>query len=392
MEAIWRMLDEMNSELFYVSGNSGIDTILFVGAFITTVFLLISVVMYIKVIKYISGEASKKLKLYGIFWCLWAAFWILVSCFPLIRPEEGYSDILSGVILFIVLVILPFIPIQIIKPTPPLKISQKPAVQKEETSLSSKLSLERAIYDPCKRDFIERPLPRMKEWINRYDPTAYWFALSIQNNTDKAIEEWSIELETSSALKIKEARIEGIEIEIPQEAHLNSFKISVPKEYGIVIPKGGAQRVYFKLRADKPKTMYEIKGVFKSEITGDMPIRAKKFKYLCDAGMSPEAVKVELKKTFSEKDAVRLTLAFKIIQEMERMCEIRAAKTEEFLEKLSLLKDYTEGFSDKFTRHVEEFSRLMKQEQFEYLDENYKMRVKNLCARLIDIWISEFLK
>lgn len=178
------------------------------------------------------------------------------------------------------------------------------------------LTIGRAIYDPCKRDFIEGRLPRMKEWLKRYDPGAYWLVISIQNNTDKAIEEWDIELKFSSALKIKEAKIEGIEREIPHEAHLKSFKISVPKEYGIVISKGGAQRVYFKLHAEKTKTMYEISGVFKSEITGDVPIRAKEFKYLCDAGVSAEAVKAKLKKTFSEKDAARLANTFRVVQEI----------------------------------------------------------------------------
>ena len=113
--------------------------------------------------------------------------------------------------------------------------------------------------------------------------------------TSPIIEERGVVLETSSALKIEEAKIEGIEIEIPHEAYLGAFKISVPKEYGIVIPTGGAQRVYFKLRADKPKTTYEISGSLKSPITGDVLIRPKEFKYLCDAGMLPEAVKAELK-------------------------------------------------------------------------------------------------
>jgi len=179
-----------------------------------------------------------------------------------------------------------------------------------------RLVIERAIYDPCKRDFIERRLPRMKEWIDHHDPGAYWFVVSLQNSSDNIIEGWGVGLETSSVLKIKEAKIEGIEYEIPNEAHLKSFKISVPKEYGIVILKGGVQRVYFKLHAEKPKTMYEISGVFKSEITGDVPIRAKEFKYLCDAGVSAEAVKAELKKTFSEKDAARLANTFRVVQEI----------------------------------------------------------------------------
>ena len=259
-----------------------------------------------------------------------------------------------------------------------------------KTPPDQKLIIERAIYDPCERDFIASALPRMKEWINRYDPGAYWFAVSIQNNTDRAIEAWGVELEFSSALKIQDAKIEGIEIGIPHEAHLDSFRISVPKEYGIVIPRGGAQRVYFKLRAEKPKTTYEISGVFRSEI-GEVPIRTKEFKYLCDAGVSPDAIKAELKKTFSEIDAARLALSFKTVQEIDRMCN-QDAKTEEYLDKLSTLKNYTKGFSAMFTKQVDEFSRFMKEEQLEYLDDAYKGKVRRFCTNLIDVWTSEFLR
>jgi len=192
-------------------------------------------------------------------------------------------------------------------------------------------------------------------------------------------------------LKVKEAKIEGLEIEIPHEAHLNTFKASVPKEYGIVIPKGGAQRVYFKLRADKPKTTYEISGVFKSKITGEVQIRAKEFKYLCDVHIPPEAIERELKKTHQDKGAARLTLAFKTVQELDRMCN-QDARTEEYLDKLSLLKNYVEGFSEKFTGPVDEFARFMKEEQLGYLDEKYKEKVRGFCTNLIDIWINEFLK
>ena len=260
-----------------------------------------------------------------------------------------------------------------------------------EEKLKEPVTIERAIFDPCKRDFVERALPRMKEWINRYDPGAYWLVISIQNNTDTTIEEWDIDLEFSSALKIKEAKIEGIEREIPYETHLKSFKISVPQEYGIVIPKGGAQRVYFKLRADKPKTSYEISGVFKSAITVEVPIRAKEFKYVCDVHMSPEAVGAELKKTFSKRDAARLTSAFKTVQEMDRMCNYDT-KTEKYLDKLLVLKNYTEGFSDTFTKQVVAFARFMKEEQLGYLDDEYKGKVRRFCTNLFDVFTNAFLK
>ena len=96
-----------------------------------------------------------------------------------------------------------------------------------EAKAGQLISIERAIYDPCKRNFIEGALPRMKEWINRYDPGAYWFAISIQNNSGKTIEEWGVELETSSALKIREARVEGIDYKIElHETYPEPFKVN----------------------------------------------------------------------------------------------------------------------------------------------------------------------
>jgi len=33
-----------------------------------------------------------------------------------------------------------------------------------------------------------------------------------------------------------------------------------------------------------------------------------------------------------------------------------------------------------------------KQEQLEYLDDEYKGKVRRFCTNLIDVWISEFLR
>ena len=113
-----------------------------------------------------------------------------------------------------------------------LNVAEKPAEEpsrrvEEISTKKEEITIERAIYDPCKRDFIEGALPRMKEWVNRYDPGAYWFAISIQNNTDRAIEEWGVELETSSALKIREARVEGIDYKIElHETYPEPFKVN----------------------------------------------------------------------------------------------------------------------------------------------------------------------
>ena len=317
-----------------------------------------------------------------------------------ISPEYFY---IIPIALFLIL--LPLIYYARGKRKKPAKTSEKSLppsleqkVKKEQISpqISESTTIERAIYDPCKRDFIERRLPRMKEWINRYDPGAYWFVISIQNNTDRAIEEWGVELETSSALKIREARVEGIDYKIElretyPEPYKNVYAIGVPKEYGIVIPKGGAQRVYFKLRADKPKTVYEISGVFKSAI-GDVPIRAKEFKYLCDAGASPEAVKAELKKTFPEKDAVRLANAFRIAQEIRSSYCNTDTKASEISKEFDILKMY---LSEKeFLDEVEGIQRRINAElrEDERLDDKHVEEVKDFCDKFTEMWIAKFLR
>jgi len=292
------------------------------------------------------------------------------------------------------------------KPQPPAEpqkpetepVKEKPIIKKETPPpTSERITIERAIYDPCKRDFIEGALPRMKEWINRYDPSAYWFVISIQNNTNKTIEEWGVELETSSALKVEEVKIEGIDYKIElretyPEPYKNKYAIGVPKEYGIVIPKGGAQRVYFKLRADKPKTVYEISGIFKSEITGDVPIRAKEFKYLCDVGVSPEAVKAELKKTFSEKDAVRLANAFRIIQDIKSLYCNTNTKAGEISKEFDLLKMYLT--EKEFLDEVESIQRKINAElrEEQRLSEKHVEEVKDFCEKFIEMWIARFLR
>lgn len=227
----------------------------------------------------------------------------------------------------------------------------------------------------------------MKEWINRYDPGAYWFAISIQNNTDKTMEEWGVELETSSALNIGETRVEGIEYKIElrethPEPYKNVYAIGVPKEYGIVIPKGGAQRIYFKLRAEKPKTTYEISGVFKNEIIGDVPIRPKEFKYLCDAGVSPEAVKVELKKAFSEKDAARLANTFRIVQEIRSSYCNTNTTAREINKEFDLLKMYLT--EKEFLDEIGGIQRRINAElrEGERLDEKHVEEVKDFCEKL----------
>jgi len=98
-----------------------------------------------------------------------------------------------------------------------------------------------------------------------------------------------------------------------------------------------------------------------------------------------------LEAKYRKEDFVKILESFRIVLEMDRM-SAENAPTEEFLDKLSLLKNYTEGFSDKLARQVDEFLRFMRVEQFEYLDDAYRKKVKKFCKKLVDLWISEFLR
>ncbi len=74
----------------------------------------------------------------------------------------------------------------------------------------------KVIYRPMLDRVIKREEVKLKEieYEIPIEKKEIDLTIEIQNNTDRAIEEWGVELETSSSLKIIEAKIEGIEIEI----------------------------------------------------------------------------------------------------------------------------------------------------------------------------------
>ncbi|KAF5435424.1 hypothetical protein C5S35_11080 [Candidatus Methanophagaceae archaeon] len=98
-----------------------------------------------------------------------------------------------------------------------------------------------------------------------------------------------------------------------------------------------------------------------------------------------------LEAKYGKEDWIRVLESFRIVLELDRMCN-RDAKTEDYRDKLSALKNYTEGFSEDFTKQVDEFARFMEQEQIGYLDDEYKEKVRSFCTSLIDVGISEFLE
>ena len=273
-----------------------------------------------------------------------------------------------------------------------IKMEGEPGIEIPTEKKGTALIIERAIYDPCKGDFIERPLPRMRDWIYRHDPSAYWFAIAIQNNTDKAITEWDVDLTMSAALKVIDARIEGIEREVHQETHLKSFKIAVPKQYGIVISKESPQRVYFKLRAEKPQTPYRISGVFKSNFSDDVPIRAKEFKYRCDAGSlrkleHPEDdsgyTTTQLGIYYSPQEVIVITEGLNIVSDIREMCASRYPKRADVKSRVEHLKIYLKNVEHKLGRSYADFENLVREMDavlFEKtVPEDYTEEMKRKC-------------
>jgi len=296
-----------------------------------------------------------------------------------------------------------------------IKIVKKIKTTKKEAHppLSESITIERTIYDPTKRDFIiskPRSLSNVKNWIERNDPSMYWLIMCINNNSNKSIDRWDVKLDLPSVLKILNARIEGIEHILEAQTESSSeigsirYVFSVPSQLRTTIPSNGSSRMYFKIIADADACgiPYSIKGKV-STPDGEIQIKEKQFKYSCDVNTIKNAIKEnvdladdyvssQLKGRYSTNDFLKLIESFRIVLKMDRMCGDKYARKEEYLDCLNALKNYTEGFSDKFTKQVDEFARFMKEEQLGYLDDEYKEKVRRFCTNLIDVWISEFLK
>lgn len=92
------------------------------------------------------------------------------------------------------------------------------------------------------------------------------------------------------------------------------------------------------------------------------------------------------------KHDVKTLESSKIMVEMVETSYQKAVRTEYFLDKLKLLEGYTEGLSGRLTNEINGFRRFLKEELFEYVDEEHKVDVRRFCRNLLDIWIAEVLK
>ena len=92
------------------------------------------------------------------------------------------------------------------------------------------------------------------------------------------------------------------------------------------------------------------------------------------------------------KQDVKTLESSKTVVEMVETSYQKTIRTEYFLDKLKLLGSYTDGQSGRLTNEINGFRRFLKEELFEYVDEEHKVDVRSFCRNLLDIWIAEVLK
>ena len=110
------------------------------------------------------------------------------------------------------------------------------------------------------------------------------------------------------------------------------------------------------------------------------------------ARVEVKELRQDLERRYSEKDLARILEASKIMEEMIGMSYQRTVRTDYFLDTLKSLEGYTEGLSKRITSEINKFRRFLKEELFEYVDDEHKRDVRRFCRNLLDIWIAEVLK
>lgn len=267
--------------------------------------------------------------------------------------------------------------------------------------------LERTIYDPVAQDFLvssERQLVNVKKWIEDWDPGSYWYVICIHNDSDSPIDEWGIELNSTSSLQVIDACIEGYgESATVQESHpmpwLSQWVIGVSHHAGIVIPRSGSRRIYIKLGSNACGVSHTIKGRFMTSHGVEVPIREKTFTHSCDvatlrtallsdpvaAGQYTENV---IRREYDRDTALKLLRSFKLVQEIDQCCT--SQKYDKILNRMQLLAGTLESIraGDKVTHLVRQGCVAL-----EILGDSEASveKARRLCGNIVDTWVNEFI-
>ena len=290
------------------------------------------------------------------------------------------------------------------------KPTQSPAHPAEPIKTRSSITIERTIYDPLTRDFIissSRPLVNVRDWINRHDPSSYWLVICVHNHGNHTIDEWGIELESSSTLQILETVIEGSDGRVhPQISNprpwLRKSILGIPHHLGIVIPRGGSRRVYFRLGSESCGISHSIKGRLIAS-DAEVGIREKQFQHSCDVAtlgvaihQSPEIAlqyaENTLMQRYQRETALSYLRTFHLIQEIDTCC--RTKRFDDVHDKLHVLEDTLDkmGVSERLVVLVKQLNALdIDDGMGGSMLELKAQRAERMCRNIVDVLITEVL-
>ncbi|PKL62236.1 MAG: hypothetical protein CVV31_07185 [Methanomicrobiales archaeon HGW-Methanomicrobiales-2] len=285
-----------------------------------------------------------------------------------------------------------------------------PAQPVESMTAHPSITIERTIYDPLIRDFAissSRQLVNVRDWINCHDPFSYWLVICVHNHGNHPLDEWGIELESSSTLQILETVIEGSDEQVRLQVSnpkpwLQLSTFGVPHNRGIVIPRGGSRRVYIRLGSEACGVSHSIKGRF---ITSDaeVEIREKQYQHSCDVATLGVAIRqnpgIALKYTenalmqrYDHKTVLSYLHTFRLIQEIDTCCRTKQFEDVNF--KLYVLEDALDkmGVSERLVGLVKQLNALdIDDGMGGSMLEIKAQRAEKMCKNIVDVWANEVI-
>ena len=277
----------------------------------------------------------------------------------------------------------------------------------EPVGLRKSITIERTVYDPLTQDFIvssSRPLVNVKDWIDRHDPNSYWLVICVHNHGDHAIDEWGIELNSFSSLKVVDTYIEGHEGGVTvMKSHpmpwLSRWVFGVSHQAGIVIPRGGSRRIYIKLGSDACGVSHSITGRFMVSQGVEVPIREKTFTHSCDVATLRVALSKDpaIAETYAqniilrdyERDTgLKILQSLRQVQEINQYCALQNYdKVLRGMRNLAATLEVTNA-GDNLTNPVKQCCNAL-----EILGDREASveRAQQCCSDIYDIWINEFI-
>ena len=229
----------------------------------------------------------------------------------------------------------------------------------------------------------------------------------MHNHGNHPIDEWGIELESSSTLQILETVIEGsdasvhLQISNPKPWLIRSI-LGIPHQRGIVIPRGGSRRVYFRLGSESCGISHSIKGRFITDDT-ETEIREKQFQHSCDVatlgvairqspGIAMQYAENTLMQRYQRTTALNYLHTFHLIQEIDTCC--RTKRFADVHDKLYVLEDALDkmGLSERLVGLVKQLNALdIDDGMGGSMLELKAQRAEKMCRNIVDVWTTEVL-